>query len=226
LASYIEGRIYKLVDAPTCNDGIQNGEETGVDCGGANCPACPSTCNTPTNLTLTQLNNTSISISWTAVNSATQYEVRYREGSSNWNSNTVTSTTMSLSGLFAGNTYDVRVRAFCASGVWSSFSPIQSIMMAGDCIPNLTIPDDPIVSGIYKASDWISSTGGVRSGQVTFQAANEIILYPGFEVDFSGGSNNNFLAIIEDCQANCRYNDSLALIELYTSTNGPNWTNT
>ncbi|MEL6275888.1 MAG: cohesin domain-containing protein, partial [Bacteroidota bacterium] len=29
---------------PTCNDGIQNGNETGVDCGGPDCPACP-TCN-------------------------------------------------------------------------------------------------------------------------------------------------------------------------------------
>ncbi len=29
---------------PTCNDGIQNGDETGVDCGGSVCPACP-TCN-------------------------------------------------------------------------------------------------------------------------------------------------------------------------------------
>ena len=29
---------------PTCNDGIQNGDETGVDCGGSDCPACP-TCN-------------------------------------------------------------------------------------------------------------------------------------------------------------------------------------
>lgn len=27
--------------APTCSDGIQNGDETGVDCGGS-CPACPS----------------------------------------------------------------------------------------------------------------------------------------------------------------------------------------
>ena len=26
---------------PTCNDGIQNGDETGVDCGGSNCEACP-----------------------------------------------------------------------------------------------------------------------------------------------------------------------------------------
>ncbi len=30
--------------APTCNDGIQNGDETGVDCGGSSCAPCP-TCN-------------------------------------------------------------------------------------------------------------------------------------------------------------------------------------
>ncbi len=29
---------------PTCTDGLQNGDETGVDCGGSNCPACPPTC--------------------------------------------------------------------------------------------------------------------------------------------------------------------------------------
>lgn len=27
---------------PTCDDGIQNGNETGVDCGGPDCPACPT----------------------------------------------------------------------------------------------------------------------------------------------------------------------------------------
>jgi len=27
---------------PTCSDGFQNGDETGVDCGGTNCPACPT----------------------------------------------------------------------------------------------------------------------------------------------------------------------------------------
>ena len=29
---------------PTCSDGIQNGQETGVDCGGPVCPACPTPC--------------------------------------------------------------------------------------------------------------------------------------------------------------------------------------
>ncbi len=33
-----------LTAPPTCNDGIMNGDETGVDCGGSNCPTCP-TCN-------------------------------------------------------------------------------------------------------------------------------------------------------------------------------------
>ncbi|RED47979.1 M14 family zinc carboxypeptidase [Seonamhaeicola aphaedonensis] len=27
--------------APTCNDGIQNGDESGIDCGGSVCPTCP-----------------------------------------------------------------------------------------------------------------------------------------------------------------------------------------
>ncbi len=37
---------------PTCSDGTMNGDETGVDCGGATCPACPTTgpCDDPSNL--------------------------------------------------------------------------------------------------------------------------------------------------------------------------------
>jgi hypothetical protein len=30
------------ISTPTCTDGIQNGNETGVDCGGPDCPACPT----------------------------------------------------------------------------------------------------------------------------------------------------------------------------------------
>ena len=30
------------IASPTCSDGIQNGNETGVDCGGPDCPACPT----------------------------------------------------------------------------------------------------------------------------------------------------------------------------------------
>jgi len=35
------------VATPTCNDGIQNGDETGVDCGGASCSTCETSGNVP-----------------------------------------------------------------------------------------------------------------------------------------------------------------------------------
>ncbi|MEO0734664.1 MAG: T9SS type A sorting domain-containing protein, partial [Bacteroidota bacterium] len=58
--------------APTCNDGIQNGQETGVDCGGPDCPACPSGCN-GNEVTLTiVLDNYPEETSWTITNDAGQ----------------------------------------------------------------------------------------------------------------------------------------------------------
>ena len=30
------------ISCPSCTDGIQNGNETGIDCGGPSCPACPN----------------------------------------------------------------------------------------------------------------------------------------------------------------------------------------
>jgi Secretion system C-terminal sorting domain/Fibronectin type III domain len=40
-----------------CNDGIQNGNETGIDCGGS-CPACPTSCN------FVQLNSNNFESGW------------------------------------------------------------------------------------------------------------------------------------------------------------------
>jgi len=47
---------------PTCTDGIQNGNETGVDCGGPDCPACPS-CDNDLTLTI-NLDNYPGETSW------------------------------------------------------------------------------------------------------------------------------------------------------------------
>ncbi len=48
---YANGRVNALGalqsasgNPPTCTDGVQNGQETGVDCGGPTCPACPVVC--------------------------------------------------------------------------------------------------------------------------------------------------------------------------------------
>jgi subtilisin family serine protease/chitodextrinase len=51
---------------PTCTDGIQNGDETGIDCGGASCPACPPVSCNGTEVTLTiVLDNYPEETSWT-----------------------------------------------------------------------------------------------------------------------------------------------------------------
>jgi len=53
---------------PTCTDGIQNGDETGVDCGGSSCPSCPTGCNgTEVTLSIT-LDNYPEETSWTITN--------------------------------------------------------------------------------------------------------------------------------------------------------------
>lgn len=49
---------------PTCNDGIQNGDETGVDCGGSTCPPCSSGCtDNPVTVSIT-LDNYPEETSW------------------------------------------------------------------------------------------------------------------------------------------------------------------
>ncbi len=54
---------------PTCTDGVQNGQETGVDCGGPTCPACPTNC-TDNEVVLTiVLDNYPEETSWTITNS-------------------------------------------------------------------------------------------------------------------------------------------------------------
>ncbi len=53
---------------PTCTDGVQNGNETGVDCGGPDCGPCESTCsNTEVIISIT-LDNYPEETSWTVQN--------------------------------------------------------------------------------------------------------------------------------------------------------------
>ncbi len=56
--------------APTCSDGVQNGNETGVDCGGPDCAPCSTGCNdNDVTLTIT-LDNYPEETTWSIVNDA------------------------------------------------------------------------------------------------------------------------------------------------------------
>ncbi|MBX2871244.1 MAG: T9SS type A sorting domain-containing protein [Saprospiraceae bacterium] len=53
---------------PTCDDGIQNGDETGIDCGGSNCAPCPCP-QSPLTLTI-NLDNYPEETSWSIINAS------------------------------------------------------------------------------------------------------------------------------------------------------------
>ncbi|NJL75723.1 MAG: fibronectin type III domain-containing protein [Saprospiraceae bacterium] len=114
----------------TCDDGIQNGNETGVDCGGS-CSPCSSGCLTPTSLTTTNITTTKAKLNWSAVSGANNYTVQIRAiGASVWTVRSARRNTLSVSKLQPGTTYEWQVRTNCASGS-SAFSDIVTFRTTG-----------------------------------------------------------------------------------------------
>ncbi len=103
--------------APTCFDGIQNGNETGVDCGGPDCQPCQNTnaCNPPTGLTASsRKGGREANLSWNTVSGALSYDVNVYSGVQLYASGTVTSTSATVGGLSKGSSYTFTVSANCS----------------------------------------------------------------------------------------------------------------
>lgn len=86
-----------------------------------------SGCASPAGLTASAITTTSATAGWTAVSGAVSYDVDYKASSSATWINAATGTTatsVGLTGLTAGTTYDYRVRTNCAGGS-SSYSTAQ-----------------------------------------------------------------------------------------------------
>ncbi len=113
---------------PTCTDGVQNGDETGVDCGGSACNACPpaGACDAPTNLVGTsRKGGREGRMSWDAVSAADSYNVRFRAaGAATWSTTNTTNTTVDATGLSKGSSYEWGVQSVCGgdASTWASAS--------------------------------------------------------------------------------------------------------
>ncbi|AEE49458.1 M43 family zinc metalloprotease [Haliscomenobacter hydrossis] len=110
--------LAQMPDVNTCNDGRQNGDETGVDCGGS-CEPCASKISCPAPASINQSNSTTkVTLRWEAV-SASGYLAEIRQlkpNLSKWASVVTNSTSASVSGIRIGRTYEWRVRAICQEG--------------------------------------------------------------------------------------------------------------
>jgi hypothetical protein len=91
-----------------------------------------TSCGDPTGLASSSVTQTSATVSWNTVSGATSYAVDYKASASGtWISaaSSTTSTSVNLTGLTAGTSYDWRVRANCSSGqgnyVQNSFTTLS-----------------------------------------------------------------------------------------------------
>jgi hypothetical protein len=118
---------------PTCTDGIQNGNETGVDCGGPDCAACPppAPCADPTGLSSSpQKGGREAVLSWNAASGALNYSLGLQQqGASGWSTVTTTGTSVNASGLSKNTTYNWYVIANCSNG--STSNQINASFVAG-----------------------------------------------------------------------------------------------
>ena len=84
-----------------------------------NLSCAPPLCGDPTGLTSSNITTSGATVSWVAVTNATSYTVDYKLTSSGTWTNVATGTTntsVPITGLSSGTTYDWRVRATCSGG--------------------------------------------------------------------------------------------------------------
>lgn len=121
------------------------------------------TCGDPTNLTSSNITNTSATVNWAAVINATSYSVDYKlSSSSTWISATTstTSTSVNLSGLTQGSTYDWRVRATCSGGTGNYVAAQFTTTATVTCNPPTGLSSSNITSSSATVS-WAVASGAL-----------------------------------------------------------------
>ncbi|MDP4820902.1 MAG: fibronectin type III domain-containing protein [Saprospiraceae bacterium] len=100
---------------PSCDDGIQNQDETGIDCGGQ-CEPCTTaeTCPAPKGLFADPVRRTTARLNWESDTNADRYKVQIRRiGDMAWTTFTTTYPFITIRGMVSGRQYEWRVSSIC-----------------------------------------------------------------------------------------------------------------
>ena len=101
-------------------------------------------CTAPINPTITNLTNTTVTISWSTACSPTSFLFKYRKtGTTAWTSLSTTNTSGTLTGLTNATQYEFQIRSTCAAGINSAFSALQTFTTA----PRL---EDTVVENSFR----------------------------------------------------------------------------
>lgn len=122
----------------------------------------PFTCNTPTNLSTTNISSASATFNWGAVGGATGYNVRYRiTGTGTWTTGASATTSFNASGLTFSSNYEWQVQTACSGGSNSSFSSSTNFTTSA---PPCNFPQNLFTTNIASDSarfNWNSIPGAV-----------------------------------------------------------------
>lgn len=158
-------------------------------------------CGAPSGLTASAITTSGATLSWTAVASATNYDVDYKlTSSSTWtNAATATAaTSVNVTGLTAASIYDWRVRTNCSSGP-STYTTAQ-FTTAG------TAPSCGTVAGL--ASSAITSSSATVSWSALSGALN-------YDVDYKANSSTTWTNAVTGTTATSTTISGLAASTLY-----------
>ena len=107
---------------PTCTDGVQNGDETGVDCGGSSCAPCSTSCSTnEINVSIT-LDNYPEETAWTLKNSGGTTVASGSYSTANPDGSTVSDTLCLADGCYDFTITDAYGDGICCSYGNGSYS--------------------------------------------------------------------------------------------------------
>ncbi len=138
----------------------------------------PVSCGDPTGLSSSNITTTSATVTWSAVNGATTYDVDYRvAGTSTWsNAATATaSTSVGIIGLTQGTTYDWRVRATCSQNGSGNYVTSQFTTLV-----QCTSPAGLSTTGVTTNSatlNW-SAVNGANNYDVNYKATSSSTWIP------------------------------------------------
>ncbi|MCO6460399.1 MAG: fibronectin type III domain-containing protein [Saprospiraceae bacterium] len=120
------------------------------------CSGGGSSCTVPSGLAVSNIGNTTATVSWAAVSGASAYQLRIRVAGGSWTELAQQSgTSVNLTGLAAGTSYEVQVRTICSDGN-SDYSPTVSFVTTGGGGSSCGVPTGLTVADITQTTATVS----------------------------------------------------------------------
>ncbi|MDR0618507.1 MAG: fibronectin type III domain-containing protein [Bacteroidales bacterium] len=164
-----EGIIYEYRVQSKCGNGIGDTSDWSAI---ESVTAAPITCFTPENIAVTPAYYSAV-VSWSN-NGAGSYEYGYRSGSSgNYTTSIIGDTTVTLSGLTAERSYQVRVRSICGdeTSTWSEPLPFNTT----------SVPPCPLVTNLQATA--VAATSATLQWDAPADYFEFVVTYRSVNVD-------------------------------------------